>query len=312
MGEEIVLSVKDLKKGFMVKQGHLLNRTTQFFPALNGISFEIKKGEIFGLLGPNGAGKTTTINIIAGILDADGGEIQYFGKPLSTATKKRMNVTTAYTHMHEWLTVYENLTVFAELYEVENPKQRIEELCKMFDMADKIHRKVRDLSAGQKTRVNLMKGLINNPELLLLDEATIGLDPDIAIQVRELIKGLNTTILFTSHNMDEVAQLCDRIAFLSRGKVLLCDTPQALTRVVPDQQVIIEYVKMTPKLKAFIKKMGAEQDESLRLITFTIPHTGKALDALLRSLFAKCEVADVIIEKPHLEDVFIKIAAGGR
>ncbi len=189
--------------------------------ALNGISFDVKEGEIFGLLGPNGAGKTTAINIVTGLLSKDSGEVKILGKDPEDA-KQEMNVVVSYTWLTGIISVYNNLKIYGRLYGVKELDKRINYLLKLFEISDMKDRPYQKLSAGQQTRVNLCKGFINNPKVLLLDECTFGLDPHLADKTRKIIKNLktHTTILFTSHNMHEVEELCDRIAFLQKGKII--------------------------------------------------------------------------------------------
>ncbi len=208
------LEVKELSKNYGTYQ------------ALDNVSFSIKKGEVFGLLGPNGAGKTTLINILIGILTANKGEVTYFGETLNESVKNKINVSSAYRSVSAMITVEQNLRVYADIYNVKNPEERITELLKRFLINDIRKKKVREISSGQKTRVNLCKALINSPEILFLDEATAGLDPQIAKTVREEIKKLDCTILFTSHIMSEVEELCDRIAFLRKGKIIGIETAE--------------------------------------------------------------------------------------
>ncbi len=216
------LVVTNLKKQYKTKHGTV--------NALNGVSFSVKKGEIFGLLGPNGAGKTTTINILTGLLTADSGTTSYFGQPFGEDVQNKINVSRGYSYLNGTLTVEQNLRVYAKMYDVKDPTKKIHTLLKSFGIADLKDRQVYELSSGQRTRVNLCKALVNDPELLFLDEATAGLDPDIAVDVRSVIKKLPTTIVFTSHIMQEIEELCDRVAFVKRGQVLAIDKPSSLKK----------------------------------------------------------------------------------
>ena len=156
--------------------------------ALKGVSFKIKKGEIFGLLGPNGAGKTTMINILTGILTPDSGTVKFFGRNLCEETQNRVNTATAYNALNGILSVEQNLRVYAKIYNVKNEKEVIIDLLKRFEVSELRHARFDHLSTGQKTRVNICKALLNSPELVFLDEATAGLDPHIAHMVRKEIE----------------------------------------------------------------------------------------------------------------------------
>ncbi len=205
------------------------------FRAVDNITFAVKQGEIVGLLGPNGAGKTTTINMILGILEPTSGSIEILGKDLKehrTEIVKQMNFAAVYAQMPGNLTVYQNLCIFGLLYQVRNLKEKIKSLLHEFDLKAFVNTKAGLLSSGELTRLNLAKALINEPSLLLLDEPTASLDPSVANFIREKIKKrtaeTETTVLWTSHNMNEIQAVCDKVLFLSHGKILLSGNPRAL------------------------------------------------------------------------------------
>ena len=222
-----IIEVRNLKKVYNPKRNPV--------EALRGISFEVRKGEIFGLLGVNGAGKSTTLNILVGLLTPTSGQIVVFDKDFiahEEEIKQKMNIATAYADLASNLTVYRNLKVYAMMYNVTKYDEMIESLLKIFGIAHLRNKWFGDLSAGEKTRVNLCKSLINEPELLLLDEPTASLDPSIAAHVRELLveyqKKKNLTVILTSHNMAEVEQMCNRVAFLHHGKIYMVDSPRKI------------------------------------------------------------------------------------
>ncbi len=233
---ENVLEVKNLIKKY------------DDFTAVDSISFVVPKGKIIGLLGPNGAGKTTTIHMLLGITTATSGEIKYFGQNFFTNTKEslqRINFASAFNTLQGRISVWENLVVFAYLYSVKNPEGKIKELLKYFEIEDLATQRFWDLSSGQKTRVNLIKALINDPELILMDEPTASLDPDIADKTLSLVENLNKTkqvsILYTSHDMDEVTRICDEVIFLDHGKIVAQDTPIGLTKNIKESQLQITF-----------------------------------------------------------------------
>jgi ABC-2 type transport system ATP-binding protein len=203
--------------------------------ALDGVSFAVHRGEIVGLLGPNGAGKTTTINIVLGVLRPTTGSVEIDGIDIAQQRARaleRTNFAAVYATLPGNLTVIENLRFFGLLYSVESLESRIGELLEEFDLSHLRHTKCGLLSSGEQTRSALAKALINRPQLLLLDEPTASLDPSAAQIIRAKIQGLASRdscgILWTSHNMHEVEAVCDRVLFLSRGKVLLEGNPRAL------------------------------------------------------------------------------------
>jgi ABC-2 type transport system ATP-binding protein len=200
--------------------------------ALDGLSFTVAEGESLGLLGVNGAGKTTAMNLLLGLTTPTSGSVRVFGKDLwkhRIEILNQLNFSSAYTALPSNLLVWQNLKVFAKLYRVPDPKQRIDELLELLDITHLRKSVIGRLSAGESTRVNLAKALLNKPRLLLLDEPTASLDPDIADRVRKLLRKLQTetglSILYTSHNMRDIEEVCDRLIFLHGGKVLAEGTP---------------------------------------------------------------------------------------
>jgi len=204
---------------------------------VDGISFGVGQGEIVGLLGPNGAGKTTIINMILGVLEPTSGMIRIEGTDIAAnrvRALERTNFAAVYAPLPGNLTVYQNLRVFGLMYGVKELRDRIEALMERFDLKRLRHTKCGVLSSGEQTRVCLAKAMINRPRLLLLDEPTASLDPavasDIRMQVREFVAQDQAGVLWTSHNMYEVADVCDRVLFLSRGRILLEGNPGTLPR----------------------------------------------------------------------------------
>ena len=196
--------------------------------AVNGISFEIDKDRTLGLLGPNGCGKTTSIGMILGLIKPTSGEIIIDNKNLDTFKRDeilaRINFASPYIELPKKLTVRQNLEVYSRLYGIKNRKERIDEISEDLNISDFFERKTGELSSGQKNRVSLAKSLINKPEILLLDEPTASLDPDIGDFVRSYIQNYRSknkvTILLASHNMAEVERLCDSIIMMKNGKII--------------------------------------------------------------------------------------------
>ena len=220
-----ILEVKNLKKSY-----------TKVI-AVNGISFSVHKNEIVGLLGPNGAGKTTTINMLLGVLEPSEGSIHVEGMNLLTKRSdvlSRINFAAVYAQVPGNLTVSQNLYIFGLMYGVKDLKTRIKGLLEEFDLKKFADTKCGLLSSGEQTRITLAKAMINNPHLLLLDEPTASLDPSTAqtirAKIREFASRSNGAVLWTSHNMHEVAEVCDRVLFLSHGQILLEGDPKELPK----------------------------------------------------------------------------------
>jgi len=195
--------------------------------AVNNISFKIDENEIVGLLGPNGCGKTTTIAMILGLLKPSNGEIVIDGLNIENNRIKllhKMNFISPYIELPKKLTVKENFIVYARLYSVKNINERISYLSETLRLNDFLNKKTGELSSGQKNRVSLAKALINDPEILLLDEPTASLDPDVGDTIRSFIEDFasnkGTTILLASHNMNEVERLCHEVMMMKDGKII--------------------------------------------------------------------------------------------
>jgi ABC-2 type transport system ATP-binding protein len=218
---ETIVSVEHLRKEF---DGTV---------AVADVSFAIEHGEIVGLLGANGAGKTTTIQVLLGLTTPTSGTVRVFGKDLERhriEILQRSNFSSAYTGLPSNLKVWENLLVFAKIYGVKNHRQKSDELLELFEIAHLKDKITGHLSSGESTRVNLCKSLLNDPELLLLDEPTASLDPDIADKVRKLLRRIqrerDITMIYTSHNMRDVQEVCDRVLFMHKGRIIAEGTPQ--------------------------------------------------------------------------------------
>jgi len=203
--------------------------------AVGGASFDVGRKEIVGLLGPNGAGKTTTINMILGVLEPTMGTIHIEGMDIAVHRSSALEITNfaaVYAPLPGNLTVYQNLRVFGLIYGVKNLSERIDLLLRQFDLWKFRDVKCGVLSSGEQTRACLVKALLNRPHLLLLDEPTASLDPAVSHDVRKKIREFavqnGSGVLWTSHNMYEVEEVCDRVLFLSRGKILLEGDPKAL------------------------------------------------------------------------------------
>jgi ABC-2 type transport system ATP-binding protein len=203
--------------------------------AVDDLTFTVPRGAVLGLLGGNGAGKTTTISMLLGLLEPTAGEISIMGIDMKRnrfAALPRMNFSSPYVDLPHRLTVRQNLDFYGRLYGVKNVAKRVVEIAERLQVVEFLDRQAGKLSAGQKTRVALAKGLINKPEVLLLDEPTASLDPDTADVVRTLLKEYQhetgATILMASHNMAEVERLCDDVILMQLGKVFERGHPQEL------------------------------------------------------------------------------------
>jgi ABC-2 type transport system ATP-binding protein len=203
--------------------------------AVRGISFAVRRGTTTALLGGNGAGKTTTLSMLLGVLRPTAGSVRVLGVDMLRYRYRvlpRMNFTSPYVDLPKRLTVAENLRVFADLYGLRRPRQRVDEVAAQFDLTALLARPYGSLSAGQRTRVSLAKALLNEPEVLLLDEPTASLDPDIGDRMRSYLEAYqrasHCTMLLASHNMGEVERMCDDVIMLRAGVVVDQGSPESL------------------------------------------------------------------------------------
>lgn len=294
---ENVLEVQNLSKHF----GKFL--------AVDNISFSLKEGEILGFLGINGAGKTTTIQMLLNILTP----ISYFGKDLlkhQSEIMEHVNFSTTYTQLPYNLTIKENLTYISYLYDIKNRKQRVERIIEIFNIEDLLYKTIAQLSAGQKTKINLAKAFINFPKVLLLDEPTASLDVETSEEMRQILlkerKEFNTSMLFTSHNMAEVEEICDRIIFIHGGKIIANDTPENLAKTIQISHVELHIKEGVKKLDEYVEKKNLVHHKKGRDIVIDVNE--KNIPDLLKDIMEQEVVYDEIsIEKPTLEDFFLQV-----
>lgn len=305
-----VLSVKNLTKTYSGKPPVV---------AVNNISFDLKEGEILGLLGPNGSGKTTTIQMLLGTLSNTEGSIHYFDKDFykyKSEILQHVSFASTYTSLPWILTLAENLEVFGYLYGMNKQESHraFEPLLERFGILEKTNHRVSSLSAGQMTRLMLVKAFFIKPQIVLLDEPTASLDPDIAndiccflLEQREK-EGLS--ILFTSHKMEEVMEICDRTIFLKQGKIIADDTPKKLARSVSTFKIKLAIVEGFERAVAIAKNEGFKHAHEHRNLEIWIDEEKipPFLDALSK---ASVSYAHIKIEEPSLEDFFLQIAKKG-
>ncbi len=302
-----ILSVRELRKVYPGKKP---------FTAVDGISFELKQGEILGLLGLNGAGKTTTIQMLMSTLKPTSGKILYFGKDFvkhRSEILQQVVFASTYVSLPWNLSVRQNLEVFGRLFSIQPAvyRKRRDQLLERFGITDKLEGRVSNLSSGQITRLMLVKAFMVNPKIVLLDEPTASLDIEIAKDVVDFIleqqKQEGTSILYTSHNMAEVSEVCDRVLFLKKGKIIADDVPQNLAKAAAKSRV--ELV-ITDEMESAVKiakqlHLEAQCDHrtiSLELDEAQIAHFLSALAA------AKVIYSGINIIQPTLEDFFLKVS----
>lgn len=316
-----IIFTENLRRTYQTTTG-IIRRKRKEIVALDGVDLSIQSGELFGLLGPNGAGKTTITRILATVLLPTFGTAQVFGLDIVKAVKEirpRIGLVFGGERGLYWrLSGRDNLQYFADLYKVppEVAKRRIPELLELVGMADRANERVEGYSRGMKQRLHIARGLIHDPELLFLDEPTIGLDPLAAREMREVIRGLNQTgktIFLTSHYMFEIDSLCNRVAVMSKGKILVMDTPSALKKVVANLEVVeiecfgipeglIAKIRAHPSVQA----VNIERLDQSQLVQIQAPAGAELVKEFL-GILEGVQVRKVVTRQPTLEDAYVKL-----
>jgi len=300
------------------------NLTKKFgdFTAVDNISFDVKKSEVFGLLGPNGAGKTTTIRMLSTLSRPTDGTATIGGYDIikkDNKVRQLIGLVSEKMIMYDRLTAEENLRFFGKLYSL--PKstlnERIDELLKLVQLAKWKDQKVGTFSTGMKQRMNVVRALLNMPKVLFLDEPTLGLDPQSTVEVREFIKKINkeneTTIILTTHMMNEADILCDRIGIIDHGKIAALDTPTNLKNSISGANttiLILEIANLTPDLIEIVRDLKCVETTSQENSTHIKIHAhgDDAFDSIIDAIRAKKgNIVSMQNIKPTLEDVFLHI-----
>jgi ABC-2 type transport system ATP-binding protein len=283
------------------------------------VNLSIEEGEIFGLLGPNGAGKSTTISMICGLLKPDGGEIIIDGLSVAAApleVKKRIGLVPQELALYETMTAEENVRFFGKLYGLRGKllKERVEEALEFTGLSDRTEDKPATFSGGMKRRLNIACAIMHRPKLIIMDEPTVGIDPQSRNHILESVKTLNklgSTIIYTSHYMEEVEAICDRVAIMDKGHVIACGTEKELReKVAHEEKIVIKAVNISA---ALIKELSLhprinrvkEVEQSVELY---LPSSQSELQDIL-FIFSKHEgiIVSLHIEEPNLETLFLSL-----
>jgi len=307
---ESVIVVSDLTKQF------------NGFSAVDHVTFDVRKGEIFGFLGPNGAGKSTTIRMLCTLSRPSGGSAKVAGFDVvkeDSKVREHIGLVSEKLIMYNDLTARENLRLFGELYDIPKAvlKQRIEDLLKFVRMEKWADARIATFSTGMKQRINVIRALVNQPEILFLDEPTLGLDPQSSVEIRELIRRINaeheTTMILTTHIMVEADQLCDRIGIIDRGKIVALDTPANLKKVVSGTDATVlefEIPNLGPTLMAALGSVPCvtstlQEDETHVKVR---AEGDGCFDAVIDGIRRNGgKVTGVRNLEPSLEDVFLHV-----
>jgi ABC-2 type transport system ATP-binding protein len=318
--EESAVEVRDLKREYVTRS--FFGKTSRVTEALSGVTFSVKRGELFGLIGPNGAGKTTTIKILSTLLTPTSGQAFVLGYDVSKQIyeiRKRIGIVFGGERgLYNRVTAVENMKYFSDLYGVDPhvSRKRVPELIKLVGLEGRENDKVEKYSRGMKQRLHIAKSLVNDPELIFLDEPTIGLDPAGARDIREMIRQMESwgkTILLTTHYMFEADELCRRIAVISKGKIVALDSPSGLKNLVKDISVVELQTygatqSFVDKLKSIhgVIRVIADLESERQFIKIQTPVATDVLTEVTR-LSEGVKIIDKSIKEPTLEDAYLRL-----
>ncbi len=284
---------------------------------LKEVSLEIDADEIFGLLGPNGSGKTTLISIFSTLIYPDRGELRVLGldaRKEKDAIRNQINISTAKPNFPWSLTVKENLRHYAMLYGQHGSDlaRAVNDVIDAFELGEYADMRFEDLSTGLKQRLSLAKAMLNSPRLLFLDEPTTGLDPEMSIKTRQLVRRIHDeekiSVIMSTHYMPEAEMLCDRIAFLRKGEIVALDTPQNLKNQLHLGEKVIVLYQGPVDARELEKVPGVMSLKSLPgRAEIVIDRKADSLDRIIK-IFSETHIQDISIKEPDLEDVFIELA----
>jgi ABC-2 type transport system ATP-binding protein len=290
-----------------------LRKTYDSFIAVDNLSVEIVKGEIFGLLGPNGAGKTTSIKMITGLLKPDSGRVLINGEATDIKdTRPLVGLCPQEVVLWNNLTCFEQLVFIAEMYNIPHSlaRKRALEFLERIGLSDKCNRLAKTLSGGMQRRMNLIMALMHDPEILILDEPEAGLDPQSRVMVRDFIHSLSKTktVIFTTHNMDEADRLCDRITIMDHGKMLVTDSPENLKREVGKGDKLEIVFSGSYPMTADLSNLADEVEVKDSVIYFRSKAIVDRIPIILETLRKKdITITGIHLSENTLEDVFISL-----
>lgn len=318
------VEVNHLRRVFTPTSG-VIRRQKKEIVAVNDISFDVRPGELFGLLGPNGAGKTTTVKMLTTMLIPTSGNAYIVGLDIvkqAEALRSRIGfILGGDRGLYYRLTGQENLRYFASLYNVDPgvAKKRIPYLLELVGLGGRGNEKLEGYSRGMKQRLHIARALLHNPEILFLDEPTIGLDPVGARELRQIVRNLQAekkTLMLTTHYMLEADELCQRIAVINHGRIIALNTPDELKKTVSDLSVIeVDVAGISPemveklKTQTGIDTVSVEDHDQKQTLLIQSPRGSEAVPDLINSL-AGVKVGRVVVREPTLEDAYVRLVRG--
>jgi ABC-2 type transport system ATP-binding protein len=287
--------------------------------AVSDVSFEVQCGEFFGLLGPNGAGKTTTLSMIVGTLLADSGSINLEGaqmNPSAFGEKSKIGFVPQETALYEDLSANANLQFFGSLYGLQSLPERCATVLRQVGLEDRAADRVENFSGGMKRRLNIAVALLHHPKLLVLDEPTVGVDPQSRNQIFDTLEQLNRdgmTIIYTSHYMEEVERLCSRIAIMDGGKLIACGTKADISKLLPDLNLLaLTFAEPPPAdLLALLLLKYPDLKAEETVVTVQVANLEVDVAWITSQLAGKANLKAIRSDESSLEDVFLHLTGKG-
>ena len=305
--QELAIKIRGLKKTYKA-EGATAEKI-----ALKGVDLSIPKGSIFGLLGPNGAGKSTTINIIAGVVDKTAGSVEVWGFDTIKDTrnaKANIGIVPQEVHIDAYFTPFEILELYAGYYGIPKEERRSDEILKAMRLEEQRDAYTRFLSGGMKRRLLVGKAMVHNPPILVLDEPTAGVDVELRQHIWQYVRELNkkgVTIVLTTHYLEEAEELCDEIAIINHGELVICEKTPALLKQVDEKMVVIEPVSPVATLPQELVEIGAKLNDEGEIVIHFSPSTITVGEILEKIAATDIEITDLRTEESDLEDIFLQL-----
>lgn len=305
--QELAIKIRKLKKTYSPEGASKPKE------ALKGVDLSIPRGSIFGLLGPNGAGKSTTINIIAGIVDKTEGSVEVWGfdidKDIRNA-KANIGIVPQEINFDVYFTPYEMLELYAGFYGIPKDERRSDEILKAMRLEEQRDAYTRFLSGGMKRRLLVGKAMVHNPPILVLDEPTAGVDVELRQHIWQYVRELNAkgvTIVLTTHYLEEAEELCDEIAIINHGELVICEKTPNLLKQLDEKMLVITPVNATSDVPSVLKEIGGKRNDEGDIVIHFSPSSITVGEILQKVSETDIEIADLKTEESDLEDIFLQL-----
>ena len=308
---DLAINIKGLTKVYAGEKGREPTK------ALTEVDLEVPRGAFFGLLGPNGAGKSTMINIMAGLVNKTAGSVRIWDFDIVCQERQSrcaIGVVPQELNLDPFFSPRETLDVQAGLYGVPKAERRTEEILKAVGLQDKADAYSRTLSGGMRRRLLIAKAMVHSPPILVLDEPTAGVDVELRQTLWRTIREMNargTTILLTTHYLEEAEELCDQIAIINHGKVVACDTTEQLLKQLDNKTVVLILSEVLDQIPQAMARFNPSQPTPTQLEITYRPSTTPMLDILQAAQDCGLPIADIVTEEVDLEDIFLQMTRGG-